>query len=341
VDEDGKTIDQHLNEGIRISSIYDDLANRSATSSPPKYALLQEALGYATLQSRQKGDGPTLSEPGGGSEARVLAATRPIQISTFPETRDPGEISMAQDRFGSLTLTVPLEISVRLRDPGANAGSAVPAAAGVGGPAVDRDISPAARVAPLSASLANVLRHGAEVVEVDPDYSNRTGYDPGFVSGVNLSMPRLKADAPYKALTFGEGGRQTALKYTHYSVVLKATNKMALFTATNLDGDKFRKVDRTTGRVAEAAEGDKWFIDPRVPAAALLEQDFYTAWSTYFDRGHLTRREDTNWGDSDDESERGNADTFHFTNSTPQHFRFNESTKYWQGVERMCSKTAR
>src|SRR5262245_12111794 len=34
-----------------------------------------------------------------------------------------------------------------------------------------------------------------------------------------------------------------------------------------------------------------------------------------------------------DEAERANADTYHFTNCSPQHFRFNESTKFWQGAE--------
>nr|MBA2814648.1 DNA/RNA non-specific endonuclease [Candidatus Pantoea persica] len=29
-----------------------------------------------------------------------------------------------------------------------------------------------------------------------------------------------------------------------------------------------------------------------------------------------------------------NKDTFHFTNCSPQHFRFNQSLQYWQGVER-------
>ena len=34
------------------------------------------------------------------------------------------------------------------------------------------------------------------------------------------------------------------------------------------------------------------------------------------------------------ETERANADTFHFTNCTPQHFRFNQSAEFWQGIER-------
>lgn len=55
----------------------------------------------------------------------------------------------------------------------------------------------------------------------------------------------------------------------------------------------------------------------------------------YAGGGHLTRRNDPTWGTSD-EAERANADTFHFANCTPQHLRFNETAKYWQGVDPRC-----
>ncbi|MGF6741571.1 DNA/RNA non-specific endonuclease [Paraburkholderia atlantica] len=72
---------------------------------------------------------------------------------------------------------------------------------------------------------------------------------------------------------------------------------------------------------------------PRVSNSFFLDQTFYSQWSTYSDRGHLTRRSDPTWG-TPDEAERANADTFHFSNCSPQHFRFNESAVYWQGLER-------
>jgi endonuclease G len=93
-------------------------------------------------------------------------------------------------------------------------------------------------------------------------------------------------------------------------------------------------VDRDTGLVSSSAqEGETWFKDPRVSASFYLDQSFYSDWSEYFDRGHLTRRTDPTWGSKED-AERANADTFHFTNCSPQHFRFNETTKFWQGAER-------
>ena len=111
----------------------------------------------------------------------------------------------------------------------------------------------------------------------------------------------------------------------------KAT-RLAIFTATNVDGPTYLAVDRETGHVG-GSEGDTWFKDTRISASFFLDQTFYAGWSHLFDRGHLTRRTDPTWG-TPTEAERANADTFHFTNCSPQHFRFNQTAKYWQGIER-------
>ena len=122
------------------------------------------------------------------------------------------------------------------------------------------------------------------------------------------------------------------LKYEHFSIKINKAKRIALFTATNIDGETYLSVDRQTGQVNASAEGETWFKDVRISASYFLDQMFYSAWSSYFDRGHLTRRSDPTWG-SKESAERANADTFHFTNCSPQHFRFNQTTKYWQGVE--------
>src|SRR5262249_56939354 len=51
-----------------------------------------------------------------------------------------------------------------------------------------------------------------------------------------------------------------------------------------------------------------------------------------FDCGHLVRREDPNWG-TPSRAKKANADTFHFTNCTPQQWNFNERVRYWAGIE--------
>ncbi|MDU3077031.1 MAG: DNA/RNA non-specific endonuclease, partial [Mixta calida] len=76
-----------------------------------------------------------------------------------------------------------------------------------------------------------------------------------------------------------------------------------------------------------------WYEDSRMESRYYLVQSFYREFSRWFDRGHLTRRSDPTWG-TPQEAIRANKDTFHFTNCSPQHFRFNQSLQYWQGVER-------
>jgi endonuclease G len=108
---------------------------------------------------------------------------------------------------------------------------------------------------------------------------------------------------------------------------------MAFVSAANIDAKRYITVDRDTGEPKVGAEGESWYDDDRMDPKNTIGQDFYGAWSTYFDRGHLTRRSDPTWGTAA-QATRANTDTYHRTNCTPQHFRFNESIRYWQGLER-------
>lgn len=220
----------------------------------------------------------------------------------------------------SIRLTVPIELTISI-------GQAVQAQPVV----VDASRT---SLAPAS-SQPKVLARGAEAVQVDQDYGNRNGYDSAFVPGLELPLPQpspalAKQVAPLRAEE--PDAAEGELKYEHFSLKLNKSKRIALFTATNIDGETYLEIDRKTGQ-PNASEGEVWFKDPRISASFVLDQSFYSAWSTYFDRGHLTRRTDPTWGSADDAS-RANADTFHFTNCSPQHFRFNQSARYWQGLER-------
>jgi endonuclease G len=176
-----------------------------------------------------------------------------------------------------------------------------------------------------------VVDEAAEKLVIDTDYSHRSGYDPKFLDGFVVPLPVAdpKLVAP---LAHGPHAAEGELVYEHFSIKLHARKRMALFTATNVDGPSYIEIDRKTGKPsAEASE--TWFPDPRVDPKYVLDAAFFAQWSYYFDRGHLTRRSDPTWGDGDTAA-RANADTFTRTNWTPQHFRFNESAKFWQGVER-------
>ncbi len=230
------------------------------------------------------------------------------------------------------TLTIPLEVTVRVAGGAATVARTTTPDAGNAVLAPDNtSLQPPPRLSPPRPSA------GAEALRIDPDYGNRSGYDAAFIPGAELPLPqpdaKLAGDiVPLLPTVAGAAGNDGELKYEHFSIKLLKRRRMAAFTATNIDGTHYLAVDRGSGQV-NAAEGDAWFRDPRVAAGSVLEQDFYSAWSTYFDRGHLTRRSDPSWG-TPEEAERANADTFHFTNCSPQHFRFNQSATYWQGLER-------
>ncbi len=241
IDDKGQPIPSNINEGVRISAIYNDLVLKMPTLTEAQQALLKEALSNNTAMADSQGH--TLSPP------------HPVQ-------------------------------------------------------------------------------QGPEGLRVETDYGNRKGYDPGFIPSVEIPLPALTEPLVNQlAPLIGAGSVGSAeLKYTHFSILMNRNKRIAIYTATNIDGETYLVVDRTTGEVKDS-EGDTWYKDPRISNDYILDQSFYKDWSTYFDKGHLTRRSDPSWG-TPDEAEQANTDTFHFTNCSPQHFRFNESATYWQGVER-------
>jgi len=161
------------------------------------------------------------------------------------------------------------------------------------------------------------------------------GDPPALLAGARVSAPAALADrAGYRADHLGAlavplpvapggtalpvPGRDDArLDYVHFTVVMSRTRRLALFTAANLDGAASVSVPRG---------GDRWAFDGRIPEAAQAGDDLYAG--NDFDRGHLVRREDPNWGP---DAATANRDTFHFTNCAPQLSGFNQ--RIWLELE--------
>jgi endonuclease G len=312
MDEQGKPFPTNVNEGVRISAIYQSLASRLATLPPDQRTLLTEVLDYS-------------KQAGGTAGQKRLSPPRPtpdlaesMQSTTGTQFQQEA-VSMADASNSQvLKVIVPLEISLR-----------VGAAQGV------TSVASTPEAAPALSQPPKVLLRGAEKLPLDEDYSNRTGYSAKFIVGTTIPLPQPNAKLAKQVAPLrpgepkAEGGE---LKYEHFSIKMNKSKRVAIFSATNIDGNSYLNVDRTTGQVKNQEEGETWFKDPRISASFFLDNTFYGAWSNLFDHGHLTRRMDPNWGSPED-AERANADTYHFTNCTPQHFRFNETTKFWQGVE--------
>src|SRR4029450_846983 len=86
------------------------------------------------------------------------------------------------------------------------------------------------------------------------------------------------------------------------------------------------------GRFDMSRPEDNWRVDPRIQAEHQITNFYYK--KNQFDRGHLTRREDLEFGATAVKALQSAADTMHWTNATPQHKGFNQSKELWQGVER-------
>lgn len=115
------------------------------------------------------------------------------------------------------------------------------------------------------------------------------------------------------------------LNYTHFSVMMSASRRIAICVGVNISGGEAVKIARSA---------DKWSFDGRLPLEAQVGEDLYA--DNLLDRGHLVRREDPNWGD---EAETANEDTFHFTNCSPHMAAFNQRT--WLSLEDYILKNTR
>jgi len=101
---------------------------------------------------------------------------------------------------------------------------------------------------------------------------------------------------------------------------------MCFLSACNIDGNQSRKSARV---------GWKW--DPRIPKAQQIMRECYGT-PPKFSRGHMTRREDPGWGNPGT-AKRGNEDTMHVTNTTPQMQAFN--SPIWLALEDYALQHAR
>lgn len=149
-------------------------------------------------------------------------------------------------------------------------------------------------------------------------YTNRRGYDPGFL-GVPVALPTLSPAAREQAFRLPgiEGDSGFELKYHHFSVIMNREARLAFVAAVNLDG---------AAPCRQTRDGsDRWFRDPRLDDAFQAGNEFYS--DNPLDRGHLVRRADAAWGGTAAEAAAANEDTFHFTNCSPQHEIFNQARK--------------
>lgn len=202
---------------------------------------------------------------------------------------------------GSVTVTVPLQITVALGQPHG--------------------------AAPLIAEDDDL-----DVEEARPeDYADRPGYAPNFLgSGAvrEVPLPHATGSTADDVLGFDFMGRaETELRYQHFSVVMSRSRRMPLFSAVNIDGSRTHRTPRRG-----------WKRDPRIKDHEQILKECYGN-PPRFSRGHMTRRNDPSWGDDFDTADLGNRDSMHVTNVAPQMQAFN--APIWLELEDYALENAR
>ncbi|MGB7832831.1 MAG: DNA/RNA non-specific endonuclease [Xanthobacteraceae bacterium] len=221
----------------------------------------------------------------------------------------PGRPSIARPtRGGSASLTIPLTVNISMGFDAASRGTPV-------------------RYPMPTVKTGEPAEFIAETEAVASSYRDRRGYDPAFLGQrAVVDLPTVDQNAD-DILDFEvDGATETELRYEHFSVVMSRGRRMCFLSACNIDGNQSRK----SARVA-------WKWDPRIPKAQQIMHECYGS-PPKFSRGHMTRREDPGWG-SPAIGKRGNEDSMHVTNTTPQMQAFN--APIWLALEDYALQHAR
>lgn len=334
---------REINEGIRISAIVEHLRTIEPGLPQNQRQLL------AAILNRE-------SVPG------------PVEVPTRREVDQPGPGPCRIEEDGRVTWQIPVEFSVRM--PWLTPADAVPTPPPV--PPQPGDVPPGNGSPPDSEAS----------ISPSPDYSGRSGYDPEFIDGFDVPLPRLSRNQEHDAARNQQArGRDNPyeLKYHHFSIVMNGRRRLAFFAACNIDGANAKHVNRKTGAVSDlepddfrlealqpegAEASDKWYDEPRLDPEEFAGADVYASQVVpghpnprsrsrmlrMFQRGHLVRRMDPAWG-SAHQARLADADTFHWTNCSPQVGFFNmgaaapstpnsEGGKLWRAAENYVLRNA-
>ena len=155
------------------------------------------------------------------------------------------------------------------------------------------------------------------------------GYDPKL-GDYNVHLPRLDASIAGNAAPLLADGTKFELKYEHFSVVMNKERRLAFFSAATLSA---------AGRFKLTGRSDDWLVDSRIDREHQIDDTYYKR--NKLDRGHLTRREDMEYGDKVKEAVRSANGTCVFPNCVPQRDIFNqgkakdigEDARLWAGLE--------
>lgn len=246
-----------------------------------------------------RADTDEAAAPGAPEPRPRTAADAPASVQARPSVPVSGG--------GTVSVEIPLRITISLGEPHV-----------------------AAQPAERREGVTETATEGLAEPSHDGDYTNRRGYDPGFLDpGDDVPMPDA-ADQAVLARTKAGG---SVLHYQNFSIRMHAARRLALVCAWNATkSDDLRRPEKGRDYTRRGLTGlgkndqERWFADPRLDERCQLPDAFFTKDRKAFDKGHIVRRDDVAWGKTYDELRRANGDSFHVTNCSPQVAGFNRST---------------
>ena len=288
------------NEGIRVSRIVETLRNDPALASQP---MVQALLRYTPAAIN--------------ANAPVMFAGQPAPIPTAsPAAYPTGETAM-NPRLVTVTLAI------------ADDGSATI----VNNAAENALLERAGAAQPRTSRKKKTIK--APVV---PERDWTKGYDPEFLGKGALAVPLPKVRNPGIIAPLIEAyghkfskaeSASGVLKYDGFSVVMNKERRLAIYSAANVNWAM---------RPTTSEGSDDWLFDDRIDRKYQIDNSLYRG--NKLDRGHLTRREDMEYGATLIDAVRRANGTCTWTNCVPQHEIFNQdkhpdkSIQLWHGLER-------
>lgn len=148
------------------------------------------------------------------------------------------------------------------------------------------------------------------------DYSLCKGYLDTFL-GIHIPIPKPQKDL-MKFVARKKASTAYILKYHHFSVIYHAVRKSPIISAINVDGSSQNRRDNE-------ARVDLWLRDNRLDYDVQLNDKYYAL--SGFDRGHMSRREDADWGETAQLAKKYADMTCVYTNACPQVPALNRSNR--------------
>lgn len=289
-------IDWVANEGVRVSKLHDHLVVLAARD-PNAHAKLAPVLATSTDPAMT---GETRTEPltfgslpEGGRSTQVVNSVAPA----CGPAQEPGLVSVVVNGTAHFHFARAAQADV---------------AAGT-----------ASAVVPRTAWSTGASALAVEKkLRFDPKYATRPGYSPHFLDGFVVPHPLGPT-----AEVVRSGAGQKVLNYHHFSLVMHEIRRLCMWAASNVNYDKSKR-----WRDRKDFGTDTWKLDPRILGEQQIDDAELYEPAKKFDRGHIVRRDDVAWGDTQEQEEYGNSDCFHFTNCTPQHEQFNRAMFDFHGL---------